>query len=66
MKKFIIAIEETVVDEFEVEANSAEEAMEIAQENYRNGEFVLEPGEVTFKQMSVVKPSEESTGWVEF
>ena len=66
MKKFIIAIEETVVDTFEVEANSAEEAMEIAEENYGNGEFVLKPGEVTFKQMSVIKPSEESTEWVEF
>lgn len=66
MKKYVIAIEETVVDSFTVYANSSAEAMDLADEKYRNGELVLAPGEVTFKKMAVIKPSSESTEWVEF
>ncbi|MBQ3088521.1 MAG: protein dpnD [Clostridia bacterium] len=66
MKKFTIAIEETVVEEFEIKAKNFEEALEIAAEKYRKGEFVLCPGEVQFRQMAVVKPSLESTEWTEF
>lgn len=50
MKKFVIAIEETVVEEFEVKANSANEALYIAQNNYQKGEFVISPGEVQSKK----------------
>ncbi len=66
MKEYIIAIKETVVDSFTVHANSPAEALEIANEKYRSGEFVLAPGEVTFKQMSVMRPSSASTEWLEF
>lgn len=66
MKKFIIAIEETVVQNFEVGAETLEQAMEIAEEKYNNGEFVLEPGEICFRQMAVVKSDEEMTEWTEF
>ena len=64
--KFKIAIEETVVGEFEVEAENAGEALEIAEEKYKKGELVLEPGEVQFKQMAVIAPSKEVTEWKEF
>ena len=66
MKKYTIAIEETIVDEFEIEANDFNEAMNIAEEKYRKGEFVLSPREVQFKQMAVISPSCERTEWNEF
>lgn len=64
MKKFIIAIEETVVQEFEVIADDSIEALEIAEQKYRKGEFVLEPGEVQFRQMASV--GVDPTEWIEF
>ena len=66
MKKFIIEIEETVVEEFEIMAENTGKAMRIAEEKYKNGEFVLRPGEAQFKQMSIINPEDEATEWVEF
>lgn len=66
MKKFIVAIEETVVEEFEVIAESAEEAMSIAEKKYKSGEFELTPGEVQYRQMSIVNSENEVTEWIEF
>lgn len=66
MKKYTIAIEETVVEEFEVEANDAEDALCIAEEKYHKGEFVVTPGEVQSKQLAIVSPSGECSEWIEF
>lgn len=66
MKKYIIAIEETVVQEFEIKADTAEKAMEIAEEQYKKGMLVISPGEAQFKQMAIVKPDNEATEWCEF
>lgn len=66
IKKYIVTIEETVSQNFEVEAENAEQAMELAEEKYQSGEFVLEPGEVCFKQMAIMKPDSEATEWIEF
>ncbi|MGN1347847.1 MAG: DpnD/PcfM family protein [Acutalibacteraceae bacterium] len=66
MDKFIIAIEEILVGEFEIEAKDAQNALEIAEEKYKRKEIVLEPGEVQFKQMSILSPSSEVTEWFEF
>lgn len=66
MKHFVIAIEETIVQNFEVEAENAKQAMKIAKEKYHNCEFVLEPGEVCFKQMAVIQPDNVATEWTEF
>lgn len=67
MQKFKITIEEHISDTFEVEANDIGEAMEIAQEKYRKGEFVLEPGKVTAKLMTAEdEDGEECTEWKEF
>ena len=46
MKKFTITIEETVSASFAVDANSIADALKIADEKYKNCEFVLEPGEL--------------------
>ena len=64
--RFIVAIEETVVENFEITAESAEKAMEIAEKQYKNGDIVLTSGEVQFRQMAVLAPKEEATKWREF
>lgn len=66
MKKFVITIEETVSQDFEIEAKNAEQAIELAENKYQNGEFVLEPGEVCFKQMAIIKPDNKASEWIEF
>jgi hypothetical protein len=43
---FAVTLQETLVQDFCVEATSAEEAIKVAIKKYREGEFVLEPGEV--------------------
>lgn len=53
MKEYIVSIEETVVQDFKIEAASAEEAFALAEKMYENGEFVLEPGEVQMVQIGV-------------
>jgi hypothetical protein len=64
--KYEIVIEETVVDEFEVEADSKEEAIRIAEDNYRKEIFALCPGEVQCKQMAIVSPIDGEPEWIEF
>lgn len=49
--KYTITIEETVVKDFKIEAESAEEAFEMAEQKYKTGEFILDPGECQYKQM---------------
>lgn len=65
MPKYTITIEEMVSQDFEVEAATADEAMEIAEQKYRDGEFVLEPGNLVCTQMAITNPSEEATEWME-
>ena len=65
-KKFVIAIEETVVQEFKIIADTTEKTMEIAEKQYKDGNLLLSPGEVQFKQMAIVKPENEATDWCEF
>lgn len=62
---FKVTIEETISETFEVEATSIEEAMQIAEEKYNNGEFVLELGNLTCKQM-MAEGDNETTEWIEF
>jgi hypothetical protein len=64
--KFKIAIEETISQEFEVEADNQQQALEKAKQNYYNGSFVLEPGEVQCKQMAVVNDNNNEAEWLEF
>lgn len=64
--KYCISIEETVVGNFEVEANSKEEALKIAKEKYNNCEFVNEPGDLVEKRIAVRTNGEDFSGWEEF
>lgn len=54
MKKYNVMIEETVWETFEVEADTQEEAKEIAAQKYRDAEFVLEPGNLCATRMHIV------------
>ena len=53
MPQYQIIIEETVADDFTVEANSPQEAQYIAEQMYKSGEFVIESGEVQQKRIAV-------------
>lgn len=50
-QKFTIVIEETVSEEFEVTAKDYEEVLKKAEENYKTGKFVLEPGNVVSEKL---------------
>lgn len=62
--KYIVTIEETCDKNFEVEANDASEAIDVAIRKYKNCEFVLDPGEVTFRQISLC--GKDSLEWETF
>ncbi len=64
--KYTITIEEAVAKDFEIEASSADEAYEMAEQKYKTGEFVLDPGDCQFKQIAITAPSNEATEWREF
>ena len=64
--KYTITIEETVAKNFEIEANSADEAYEMAEQKHKDGELVLDPGECQFRQIAITAPSNEATEWREF
>ena len=53
MKKYQIVIEETIVDDFTIEASSPQEAQSIAEQMYHDGKIVLENGEVQARRIAV-------------
>ena len=53
MTNYQIIIEETVVDDFTVEASSPEEAQSIVEQMYHDGRIVLENGEMQTKRIAV-------------
>ena len=66
MTKYIVVIEETVAQEFKIIAKSEEDALKEAKKKYEDGKIVLEPGEVQYKQMKVIRPDCEVSEWYEF
>lgn len=66
MKNFTVTIEETCAQEFQVAAQSAAEARELARKMYRSGELVLEPGEVQLRRMSVQGGQADEMEWEKF
>lgn len=63
--KYRVIIEEVISKEFEVLATSREEAISKAVKFYESGEFVLNPGNVEHRQISVVDDCGQSD-WIEF
>ena len=63
--KITVTIEEHISQAFEVEADTIEKAMEIAEDKYRSGEFVLENPCVT-KKLMMAENDYEVTLWEEF
>ena len=62
--KFIVNIEEVVSENFEVEADDKDEALEIVMRAYNSGEIVLEPGELVEKKIAVF--DEANNEWSEY
>ena len=65
MKKYRVIIEETIAEEFEVEAATAEEAISKSIDEYHAGNFVLSSGEVQDKKISVAE-NDEFKNWISF
>ena len=64
---YSITIEETISQEFKINASSMEEAMNTAEEKYNSGEFILAPGALVAKQMCAENESgTEVSEWIEF
>ena len=63
--KITVTIEEHISQSFEVEADTLEEAMQISEDKYRSGEFVLENANVTARLM-MAENNYEATEWEEF
>ena len=64
---YSVTIEELISQEFKINANSMEEAMDIAEDKYNNGEFVIAPGILVAKQMQVENDDyTEATEWTKF
>lgn len=65
-KKWIITIEETISQDFEIEAEDIKKAMELAREKYEDGEFVVEPSTPTVVLMhAITEDGEEESKWEE-
>lgn len=64
---YYVIIEEMISKEFKINADTIEEAMNIAEEKYSNGEFILDPGTLVAKQMYAENENgTETTEWVGF
>ena len=61
---FNITIEEVISQNFNIEANTYNEAISIAKEKYNNGEYVLEPGNLLEKRIAVLNG--KNCEWIEF
>ena len=68
MKKYIVTIEETINQDFEIEANSKEEARRIIEDKYRTCEIVVDSGTLTYKQMYISENNEQlkEEEWIVF
>ena len=64
--KYIVTIEETLSKDYEVEADSLQEAIEIGIQAYRNGDFMIDGDScVQEAQMHVFNEDETEEEWTE-
>ena len=66
MKKYRVVIEETISEEFEIEAISEDDAISKAIQEYNEGNFVVGSDNVECRQISVVGEDGELKDWVTF
>ena len=67
MSKIKVTIEEHISKSFYIEAEDTGEAMEIAEEKYKSGEFIVDPCAPTARlMMAEDTENDEMTEWVEF
>ena len=59
MTKYKVMIEEIISQEFEIEAENIDEASVLAERKYKNGEFVLDNGNLIGISFCV-----ENGGWI--
>ncbi len=65
--KYIITIEETISQDFEIEATDIEEALKIAENNYLKEKIVLAPGNLVCKQICAIsQKGDVAVNWREF
>ena len=66
MKKYRVVIEETISEEFEIEATSEKDAVARAIQEYNAGNFIVSSDNVEQRQISVVDEDGELTDWIAF
>lgn len=65
-KKIKVIIEEHISQEFIVEASDIDEAMEIAEQMYYDGEFVVDAFNAPTAQLMYADDGENQSEWTEF
>ena len=64
---YYVTIEKIISEKFKISADSIEEAMNTAEERYKEGTFVLSLGTLVTKQLRIEDESGvEATEWVHF
>ena len=61
MKKIIVAVEKTFVKEYEIWAENAEDATQIALE--KNEKEPINSEKAQFRQVAIISPHDELTEW---
>ena len=64
--KITVTIEEHISQAFEVEADTIEEAMQIAEQKYYDGEFVVDSFNAPNAKLMMADDGQYQTEWEEF
>lgn len=64
--KIKVIIEEHIGQEFEIEADTVEEAMQIAEQKYYDGEFVVDAFNAPTAKLMMADDGQYQTEWEEF
>ncbi len=65
-RKYIVTIEEMISQDFEIEADSIDVALETAEQQYKKGIITLSDGNLVCKQISATDNKGDSVDWYEF